>query len=341
MIVPSEEDLKDARRIVRHLLFNSLDLESLSIRGMERALGIPFSRLRRLLRWLQSEGVVVGYQVGTSMSFRVLDLERAVELGLIRLSGEDLERAVYSSMFLPVSIRGIIRDDLTLKFLPSSSELPGPYLAAIEALKRRWLLLYKAAVRTFGGEGGGGEGPSPDVEDEGEVRRMEEGLRLLGRELVAKVGMIPLLYLVTMRQLKVPVEVELDEEDIEEIVERLKAETGVSDGEIRLLRYFPSLDPIALFVRDVVMELGVPEEVTEEEFREAAARVAEKYLRLLIRFAGGRQPSRESRLMEVLTLRYAALFGVLMGAPMELVERCLRLADELEVERRVADARAG
>ncbi|MDK2464519.1 MAG: hypothetical protein QI223_07095, partial [Candidatus Korarchaeota archaeon] len=82
------DDLRDAGRIVRHLLFNSLDVESLSIRGMERALGIPFSRLRRLLRWLQSEGIVVGYQVGTSMAFRVLDLERAVHLGLVSLSTE-------------------------------------------------------------------------------------------------------------------------------------------------------------------------------------------------------------------------------------------------------------
>lgn len=323
MIVPSEDDLRDAGRIVRHLLFNSLDVESLSIRGMERALGIPFSRLRRLLRWLQREGIVVGYQVGTSMAFRVLDLERAVDLGLVRLSAEDLERAVYGSMALPASVRGMVRDDLTLKFLPASSDLPEPYLRVIGELRRRWELLYRAARRAFGG-GGDGRG------DGGEGDGMEAGLRLVGRELVSKAGLIPLLYLVAVRQLKIPVEVELDEDDIEGMLRRLQAEAGVGEDEVRLLRYFPSLDPIALFVRDVVMELGVPDEVGEGELREAVARVAEKYLRLLLKFSRGRQPSREARLTEALTLRHGALFGVLAGAPEGLVRECLSRADELE-----------
>lgn len=139
-----------------------------------------------------------------------------------------------------------------------------------------------------------------------------------------------MLYLVAVRQLKIPVEVELDEDDIEGMLRRLQAEAGVGEDEVRLLRYFPSLDPIALFVRDVVMELGVPDEVGEGELREAVARVAEKYLRLLLKFSRGRQPSREARLTEALTLRHGALFGVLAGAPEGLVRECLSRADELE-----------
>ncbi len=326
MIVQGGDDLRDAGRIVRHLLFNSLDVESLSIRGMERALGIPFSRLRRLLRWLQSEGVVVGYQVGTSMAFRVLDLERAVHLGLVSLSTEDLERAVYGSMALPASVRGMVRDDLTLKFLPASSDLPGPYLAAIGDLRRRWDLLYQAARRAFTGGDGERVGQTGRRGADG----MEASLRLLGRDFVSKAGLIPLLYLVAVRQLKVPVEVELDEDDIEGMLHRLRVEAGVGEDEVRLLRYFPSLDPIALFARDVVMELGVPEEVSEEELRRAVSRVAEKYLRLLLKFSRGRHPSREARLVEALTLRHGALFGILTGAPADLVSECLSRASELE-----------
>ncbi len=70
--------------IMEHLVYNQAQREKCTLRGLEREFGIPYTRLRRLMRDLTEEGVVVEGSVGNVKPYRALDLSLIFSEGYVK-----------------------------------------------------------------------------------------------------------------------------------------------------------------------------------------------------------------------------------------------------------------
>jgi len=88
----------DVRRIVKYLLINHGKLEKCTLRHMERELGISYSRLRRIMGYLENEDIVRRVIRGKTKPYVLSNISKAMNMGLIEFSGREIESIVMMSM---------------------------------------------------------------------------------------------------------------------------------------------------------------------------------------------------------------------------------------------------
>ena len=283
------------KEIVTYLLVNSDRPDKRTLRAMERELGIPYSKLRRLAGKLIEEGVVVEGSVGTAKPLSVLDLDLALRKGYLKieLSLKSMIRLHNLASPSPVAILGEVKGDEVYRMLPKTPlrleekrrvskilewmrilpDLPSQE-EIIERFKDKWPkeeLEYRKKLL---------EDVKRKLSDK-EWRELVELNRELGKwgPFVPMSGGIPELYMPFMRSNTFE-----QPQDLDRLVVDYMRITGLPRDSIKPLRYTPHLDPWALYYRDVVFELQFKElsEVDDEELRRVIKRVAEKNLKFLI-----------------------------------------------------------
>ena len=113
-----EVDEKVAELILKHLMFNSARPSECTIRAIERRLGIPYSRVRRVVRRLVEEGVLEEVALGRSHVLRVTDLERAFIKGYLRPSSEEMLTYVILSIPPLCRVEGYTPTEQLLRSMP-------------------------------------------------------------------------------------------------------------------------------------------------------------------------------------------------------------------------------
>ena len=284
------------KEIVTYLLVNSLRPDKRTLRAMERELGIPYSKLRRLVGKLVEEGVIVEGSVGTAKPLAVLDLDLALRKGYLKVEADLRSLISLHLLALPssVAVFGEIKGDEFYRTVPKAPlriEEKSRVHTLLEQMRylphapREEKLLEKVEEKW------------PKEEVEYRKKFLEEIKAQLSKEEWSKLtelskeleewgvflpttGGLPELYIPFIRSNSFEVSHENSEQIIAEYVRR----THLPKEAIKPLRYLPYLDPWALYYRDVVMELNFKNlnEVTDEEIKEAIKRVAEKNLKFLL-----------------------------------------------------------
>ena len=77
--------------IVKYLLLNYINLDACTEFEMEKRLGVPRHRLRKLLGFLEWEEIVTAFEVGSTKPYIVIDLSKALREGYLKFSKEEAE----------------------------------------------------------------------------------------------------------------------------------------------------------------------------------------------------------------------------------------------------------
>lgn len=212
-----ELELRACDGIIKYLLMNFGNLESCGELAISENLGIPRSRLRRLLANMEWNGIIEGIDVGKATPYVVRNISKAMKEGYLSLTESEAEKLmkIIHSMHLAAPYR----DPRTLLIETVQSTVPSAGVFTETYLKG-----FKYALQSD---------PSPVTE---QVHRPFNP------------GTVTTYH------------------------------PGYHD--FQLIQSFVAWPFQGAIIRELMLELGVPEKVKEEQIKEGLRRLGEKYLRL-------------------------------------------------------------
>jgi hypothetical protein len=268
------------RVILEYLMLNHTRPELATLREMERALGLPYSRLRKLVDALIDKGILEEHRLGTIRPLTIGDLDRAFELGYLEPTYDQLVawvKAAYAprpagadrpktNLVSRETVAGMLSDfprwhvpalwsaDWPVMVCDLALGLARAYLPDTPPEVREQALAEHRRVRSEL------EGRKPATKVEAFFRETEERAKHIASKLegfediLGALGseahhIIPFVYSIAPPRL------------------------GVGEGLIW---------PMGVWSRDVWFEMGAPESFTPEEAKRAAASVAGKQLRYIM-----------------------------------------------------------
>jgi len=113
--------------ILRYIIENRYRPWMLTLRGMEKGIGLNYSKLRSLLLMLIKERILTRIPVGNTYLFSILNLSKALEKGYLRFSSEELSVILSLATPLNIRIKGTLLGDELLKSLPIFIQWPDVY----------------------------------------------------------------------------------------------------------------------------------------------------------------------------------------------------------------------
>jgi len=308
--------------LIRYLIRFRMEPEKITLRGVARGLGLSYSKVRRLLKKLVDNEIVISWPMGKQVAFLIADLERAIREGYIKLDKEELR---FLSLLLSV---GELEEQIgsTILALPKVLTFPKVYLKGLNVLTESWLASLEASKYLLSMRQGTPlhEIPPKLVNLIEKYKEFEEFERF--------VGQVPLTVIPVYRSIVVP--------GMKDVISSIRREFGIKeDLKVRL----KNLHPMAygILMRELFFELNCRENPSEEEVKAAMKRLSEKQLRLILyierplldKIKEGNLPenlSVEAILYEAIVLRLAAVFALNLGADDQLVREAREAAELLE-----------
>jgi len=292
------------------------------LRGVARGLGLRYYKVRRLLKKLVDNEIVISWNMGKQVAFLIADLERAIREGYIKLNKEELR---FLSLLLSL---GELEEQIgsTILALPKVLTFPHVYFEGLNTLTEAWLASLEASRYAFELKHGKSvSGISPKLLSLVNKYKDFEDFEIV-------VGQVPLTVIPVYRSIVVP--------GMKDLLSGIRAEFGIKeDLKVKL----KNLHPMAygILMRELFFELDCKENPTEEEVKLAMKRISEKQLRLILyierpvldRIKSGNLPedlSVEALLYEAIVLRLAAVFALNLGADDQLVREAREAAELLE-----------
>ncbi len=308
--------------LIRYLIRFRMEPEKITLRGVARGLGLSYSKVRRLLKKLVENEIVISWPMGKQVAFLITDLERAIREGYIKLDREELR---FLSLLLSF---GELEEQIgsTILALPKVLISPKVYLRGLNVLTESWLASLEASRYLLEIKRGTltREIPPKLMNLIDKYQKFEEFERF--------VGQVPLTVIPVYRSIVVP--------GMKDIIGGMRRELGIKEElKVRL----KNLHPMAygILMRELFFELDCKENPTEEEVKSAMKRLSEKQLRLILyierpildQIKQGNLPenlSVEAILYEAIVLRLAAVFALNLGADDQLVKEAREAAELLE-----------
>ncbi len=316
-----EERVMEA--LIRYLIRFRMEPEKITLRGIERGLGLSYSKARRLLKKLVDSEIVISWPMGKQVVFLVADLERAIREGYLALDKEEIRLL---SLLLSL---GELEEQIgsTILALPKILTFPGVYFKGLNALTESWLASLEASkyILELKKKGSSISGvPTHLLNLIDKYKEFEEFERF--------VGQVPLTVIPVYRSIVVP--------GMKDVISRMRSEFGIKeDLRVRL----KNLHPMAygILMRELFFELDCNKNPSEEEVKVAMKRLSEKQLKLILyieepilnKIRQGNfteEYSVEALLYEAIVLRLAAVFALNLGADDQLVREAREAAELLE-----------
>jgi len=308
--------------LIRYLIRFRMEPEKITLRGVERGLGLSYSKVRRLLKKLVDKEIVISWPVGKQVAFLVADLERAIREGYLSFDKEELR---FLSILLSV---GELEEQIgsTILALPKVLTFPHIYVKGLNILTESWIASLEASKYLLEMKKGtlSLKIPSPLKNLIKRYKEFEEFERFIGQ--------VPLTVIPIYRSIVVP--------GMKDLISGIRRELGIKGNLKVKLRY---LHPMAygILMRELFFELDCKENPSDEEVKTAMKRLSEKQLKLLLhierplleKIKQGNLPenlSVEAVLYEAIVLRLAAVFALNLGANDELVREAREAAELLE-----------
>ena len=135
-----ELELSVCDGIIKYLLMNFGNLESCGELAISESLGIPRSRLRRLLANMEWNGIIEGIDIGKATPYVVRNVSKAMKEGYLSLTESEAEKLtkIIHSMHLAAPYR----DPRTLLIETVQSTVPSP-----DAFTETFLRFFKYALQ--------------------------------------------------------------------------------------------------------------------------------------------------------------------------------------------------
>jgi len=213
--ISRELEMRVCDAILKYLLMNFGNFENCGELAISRNLGIPRSRLRRLLAYMEWNGIIERIDIGKASPYIVRNVSKAMKEGFLNLTESEAEKLV--KIIHSMGLAAPYRDPKTLLIEAIQSTLPNPEVFT-EASVRLFKLLERLAVsaeqvhRPF---------------NPGAVTTYYKGLH-----------------------------------------------------DFHLVQRYLTWPFQGTIVRDLLLELNVPDKVTDEDIKNGLRRLGEKYLRL-------------------------------------------------------------
>jgi len=231
-----EMEAKVAGVLVKYLLFNYNRLNVCTESSMEKTLGIPRHKIRRLLAFLEWEEIVTSLEIGATKPYVVTNLAKAIAKGYVQFSKGEMEG------FMPAL--PWYKEPYFLGQAQFIASIHNPCSQIIDMFKQS-IPSYKVLNKTYAFE-----------------MKMFEGQK-------------PFLFI---QPFQVPYFPEKEEDT--------KSRLGISDAGGIVGRDWLLIESFferELLAREVLFELGVPDDISEQEFREGYRRLMEKYVKLILK----------------------------------------------------------
>jgi len=309
--------------LIRYLIRFRIEPDKITLRGIERGLGLSYSKVRRLLKKLVEDEIVISWPMGKQSAFYVSNLEKAIREGYLTLDKEEIR-------FLSVLLSfGELEEQIgsTILPLPKMLTFPKVYREGLNILNESWLASLEASTYAYQLKRG-------DISEE-EIS--PQSLNLVRKyrqfeEFEIIVGQLPLTVIPVYRSIVVL--------GMKDMISRARRELGIREElKVRL----KNLHPMAygILMRELFFELNCKEDPSEEEVRTALKRLSEKQIKLLMHIERpvldkikkgdfSDEFSVEALLYEATVLRLAAVFALNLGADDELVNEAREAAELFE-----------
>ena len=218
--------------IVKYLLLNYINLDACTEFEMEKRLGVPRHRLRKLLGFLEWEEIVTAFEVGSTKPYIVIDLSKALREGYLKFSKEEAEDLAKVIIWLSrPSIKGL---GMAVEYHNPKNEV----FYMLHQSIPNWKVPLKITV-------------------------------FLSKILLNKGGFFMYIY---------PFKEPLFPDEMKPKASWAVEKAGIAHDWM-LLR--DTLDSLPIFFRELLFELGIPDDVSDEELNQALKRVVEKYVRAI------------------------------------------------------------